>query len=228
MARRTVTLSQADHERISAAIVAAERRSDGEIVPVVAPQSDAYHDVALHWAVLAMLAVPVKVALLPDRWIDGAATWLFGWNGAFTRDSAMLALLVMMALAFLAVRLLLGIPRLRMALTPGTTKTRRVRRSAIALFRTACENRTRGRTGILIYLSLAERRAEIVADTAIHGKVAPEVWGDAMATLIDAVRDGRLGDGMVGAIEAVGAVLAEHLPNDPDKENEMPDRVVEL
>ena len=56
---------------------------------------------------------------------------------------------------------------LRLALTPGATKHRRVRRRAVAIFKAAAERRTVGRTGILIYLSMAERRAEIVADEAI-------------------------------------------------------------
>src|SRR6185295_19149395 len=94
------------------------------------------------------------------------------------------------------------------ALTPGGTKTRRVHRRAVELFRTGCELKTRGRTGVLLYLSLAERRAEIVADKAIAYQVAPDVWGAAMAALIDEVKAGRPGEGMAKAVEKIGAVLA--------------------
>jgi putative membrane protein len=117
---------------------------------------------------------------------------------------------------------------LRLALTPGPTKQRRVRRRAVAVFRAAAERRTVGRTGILIYLSLAERRAEIVADEAITGVTTPETWGEAMAAMLVDVKEGRLADGMVAAIERVGAVLTEHFPRSAADRNEIPDKLIEL
>ena len=71
------------------------------------------------------------------------------------------------ALKFTVVLLILKWMPLRLALTPGATKTRRVRRRAVTVFQAGAERRTVGRTGILIYLSMGERRAEIVADEAI-------------------------------------------------------------
>ena len=92
-------LSQQDHDLVTAAVTAAERQSDGEIVTIVAPRSDAYHDVALHYAVLAMLVVPVKLALLPQGWIDRAAGLLLGWNPELSRGTLMVVLFVLLALA---------------------------------------------------------------------------------------------------------------------------------
>src|SRR3546814_5316972 len=92
----------------------------------------------------------------------------------------MVFLFVKLAASFLVVRFALAWMPLRMALTPGSTKSRRVRRRALLLFKIGAERRTVGRTGVLIYLSLFEHRAEIVADEAIHGRVEPEVWGDAI------------------------------------------------
>jgi putative membrane protein len=221
-------LSRQDHDLVTAAVTAAERGSDGEIVVIVAPRSDAYHDVALHYAVLAMLIVPAKLAFLPQAWIDRATALLLGWNAELGRGALMLALFAMLALVFLVVRLLLAAMPLRMALTPGRTKTRRVHRRAVELFRACCELRTRGRTGILIYLSLAEHRAEIVADQAIADQVEPETWGEAMADLVDEVKAGRPGHGLAKAVERVGAVLARLLPPTHENPNELPDRVVEL
>lgn len=221
-------LTREDHDLVTAAVTAAERDTAAEIVAIVAPRSDAYHDVGLHYAVLAMLVVPVKLSLLPQGWIDRAAGWLFGWNAELTRDRTMLILVLLLAVAFLIVRLILSHPPLRMALTPGRTKRRRVRRRAVELFRAGCELRTRGRTGVLLYLSLAERRAEIVADKAITDQLAPEIWGEAMAMLIDEVKAGRPGEGMAKAVERIGAVLAPILPPDAVNPNELPDRLVEL
>ena len=221
-------LSQQDHELVTAAVARAEQESDGEIVTIVASRSDAYHDVALHYAVLAMLIVPAKLALLPRAWIDSAATLLLGWNGEFDRRALMVVLFVLLTLAFLIVRLILAWMPLRMALTPGRTRTRRVHRRAVEIFRTGCELRTRGRTGILIYLSLLERRAEIVADKAIADQVEPEVWGEAMAVLVDEVRAGRPGLGMAKAVEQVGEVLKRILPPKPTNPDELPNRLIEL
>jgi putative membrane protein len=221
-------LSEAEHAAVSAAVAAAEQRSDGEIVTVMAPRSDAYHDVGLHYAVLAMLLVPAALAFVPQSWIDWALGTLFGWNASPSRAQLMLLLFVLLTVKFLAVRFLLAWMPLRMALTPASTKNRRVRRRAVELFRASAENRTTGRTGILLYLSLLERRAEIVADQAIHSRVEADVWGEAMTALIDQVKAGNIGAGMTQAVEKIGIVLAEHLPASRENPNEIPDRLIEL
>ena len=221
-------LTERDHELVTAAVTEAERATSGEIVVVAAARSDAYHDVALHYALLAMLIVPAALALVPKSWIDRVVASLMGWNAELSRSALMLLLFVLLTLAFLLVRLLLTNMTLRLALTPGRTKTRRVHRRAVELFRAGCELKTRGRTGILIYLSLGERRAEILADKAIADKVEPEVWGEAMAALVDEVKAGRPGEGMARAVALVGLVLARFLPPDADNPNELPDRLVEL
>jgi putative membrane protein len=220
--------SEADHVAISAAVAKAEKATDGEIVTIVADRSDAYHDVGLHYAVLAMLLVPAVLAFVPESLIDWWTGVLLGWNAELTQGPLMLFLFVKLAAAFLVVRFALAYMPLRMALTPASTKSRRVRRRALALFRVGAERRTTGRTGILLYVSLAEHRAEIVADEAIHSRVEPEVWGDAMAALIEKVKAGRPGEGMVGAVERIGEVLAKCLPPTGENPNELPDRLIEL
>jgi putative membrane protein len=223
-----VMLNEADHGRVTEAVAKAERASDGEIVTIVAARSDAYHDVGLHYAVLLMLFVPIWFAVVPQSWIDWAVATFLGWNFELSRGFVMTYLFAKMAGAFLLVWLLFKWMKLRMALTPASTKTRRVRRRAVELFRAGTEKRTKGRTGILLYLSLLERRAEIVADEAIHSRVEPDVWGEAMAVLIDEVKAGRTGEGMARAVEKIGAVLAECLPPTLDNPNELPDRLIEL
>ncbi|HWK35067.1 TPM domain-containing protein, partial [Sphingomonas sp.] len=83
-------------------------------------------------------------------------------------------------------------------------------------------------TGVLLYLSLDEHRAELIADESIHTKVSQDVWGAAMAALVAAVKDGRPGDGMADAVAQIGIVLAEHFPRGADDVNELPDRLIEL
>jgi putative membrane protein len=220
--------TEADHKLVTEAVTRAEQVSDGEIVTIVAEKSDSYHDVGLHYAVLAMLLVPAALAFLPQSLIDWATGLFLGWNAVLTRGALMALLFVKLAAVFLIVRYALAYMPLRMALTPGSTKSRRVRRRAVELFRVAAEHKTKGRTGVLLYVSLAEHRAEIVADHSIHSKVEPDVWGEAMAALVERIKDGQPGEGMALAVEKIGAVLAEHLPPTHDNPNEIPDRLIEL
>jgi len=220
-------LSQQDHARISAAVTQAERDTAGEIVVIVAPRSDAYHDVGLHMAALAMLAV-----VLATAWAPGWIGWLHGliepWSTAPSTTFLLVALAWAQAAAFLIVRVACAWMPLRMVLTPRGTKARRVRRQATTLFRASAEHRTRAATGVLLYLSLAEHRAEIVADAAIHDRVAPEVWGDVLAPLLVALRAGTPGDGMIAAVGAIGTILTDHFPKGAHDVNELSDRVIEL
>jgi putative membrane protein len=221
-------LSEADHDKVSAAIAAAEAKSNGEIVAVATPISDAYHDVALHWALIPLFAVLAWAAWRPTALTWGYEFLFGGWTPEPTLSQLLTLLMVFAALKFTVALLILRYMPLRLALTPGATKHRRVRRRAVTVFRAAAERRTEGRTGILIYLSMAERRAEIVADEAITKVTTPETWGEAMAALLVEVRQGRPGDGIVAAIERVGAVLAEHFPRSAADTNEIPDKLIEL
>jgi len=221
-------LSDADHEKVSAAIAAAEARSSGEIVAVATPISDAYHDVGLHWALVPLFAVLAWAA-----WRPTALVWWYnflfgGWQPDPTLSQLLTLLMFFAALKFTVALLILKWMPLRLALTPGATKHRRVRRRAVTVFKAAAERRTAGRTGILIYLSMAERRAEIVADEAILKVTDDHSWGEAMTALIGEVREGRPADGIVAAIERVGQVLAEHFPRSADDTNEIPDELIEL
>jgi putative membrane protein len=121
-----------------------------------------------------------------------------------------------------------AIPALRFALVPGPIKTRRVHERALQAFRVGAEQRTTGRTGVLIYLSMREHRAEVLADAAIATKVDVEVWTEALEALLSHVRTGDIASGMCAAIERVGTVLAAHAPRVDDDRNEVPDRLIEI
>ena len=223
-----VRLSESDHAKVSAAIAAAEARSDGEIIAVATDLSDDYHDAALHWALLALIATLAIFAAWPSVlrwWFD---LFLGDWRPEPTLGELLTLVLVLSVAKFTAVLLILKYMPLRLALTPGATKSRRVRRRAIEVFKAAAERRTVGRTGILIYLSMREHRAEIVADEAITKVTTPETWGEAMEALLVDVKAGRPADGIVAAVEHIGAVLTEHFPLTAGDTNEIPDKLIEL
>lgn len=220
--------SEEDRRRVSDAVHAAEAGTSGEIVTIVADRSDPYHDAALQYAVLVLFLALAAYALFPDFYLGLVARIGGGWIEEPTTGRLLWWVWIGLALKFLGTRLILNWMPLRLALVPKSTRRRRVRRRAVDLFKVGAEARTTGRTGILIYVSLGERMAEIVADEGIHAKVAEEAWGAAMAALIAEVRQGRVADGMVAAVGQVGAILAAHLPRADDDVDELPDRLIEL
>ena len=221
-------LTETDRKRIAEAVCAAEAASAGEIVTIVTTQSDSYSDVALAWSIFIAFLALAALELAPGFYLGLVERLLGLWAHEWTPRQVLGISLLVAVIKFLAMLLLMAWRPLRLLLTPAPIKSARVHARALTCFRIGAEGRTTGRTGILIYLSMAEHRAEIIADEAIASKVAPEVWGDAMHALLEPIRAGRVGDGMVAAIGKVGAVLAEHLPRAADDANELPDRVIEV
>lgn len=221
-------VSEADHDIVTAAVAAAEAHTSGEIVTVVAAKSNDYDDVALVWAsVIAFIAMSV-IALFPDFYRTLYDRLTGGWGHDLTANQWLGTVIAVGVLKWIGMWLILLWRPLRMALTPRAIKAQRVRSRAIDLFKVGTEAKTLGRTGVLLYLSLKEHRADIVADEAIAAKVTPEIWGNAMAALIERVRVGKPGEGMAEAVRQMGIVLAEHFPKGDENPNELPDRLIEL
>jgi putative membrane protein len=194
----------------------------------VTQRSDGYTDIALAWAVVAAMTALTSMSMFPQFYLTLVDRLLDRWDHVWS-PQAILTLAAGVAIAkFLAMIALQLWQPLKFLLIPGLIKSARVRARAVTLFRVGAERRTTGRTGILIYLSLAEHRAEIVADEAIATRVAPEVWGAAMAAMLVHIRAGRIAEGMAAAVEQVGKVLAEHFPRAEDDANELPDRLIEV
>ena len=221
-------LSQADHARVSAAVAAAEAHSAGEIVTILTDRSDGYTDVALAWAALAAFTALTVLSIAPDFAL-GIYDRLFGdWGHEWTPREIFALAAAVGIVTFLAVLAMQLWQPLKFWLVLPSIKSARVRGRAVTCFKVGAERRTHGRTGILIYLSMREHRAEIVADAAIASLVAPEVWGEAMAAMLAELKQGRVADGMIAAVERVGKVLAEHFPARENDTNELPDRLIEV
>jgi putative membrane protein len=201
-------ISQADHARVADAIRAAEAKTSGEIFCVIARQSSDYRLVPLAWAALIALATPAPLIYL-------------------TRWPAALIYLVQLVV-FVAAALALSLPAIRFHLVPRRAKHDRAHAEALRQFFAQGLHHTANRTGVLIFASVAERYAEIVADEGINAKVTGEVWDKAIAALIDGIRQGRAADGFIAAIERCGAVLAEHFPPGALAADELPNKLVEI
>jgi len=177
--------------------------------------------------VIAFTAI-AALTFFPDFYL-AKIDWVLGkWNAEWTPRGIFGLALFVGILKFAAMWLIQLWPPLKYFLIPGPIKSHRANARAVEIFKVGTDRRTTGRTGILIYLSMRERRAEIVADEAIASKVSPEVWGEAMAAMLAELKRGSCGAGIAAAVERVGKVLAEHLPRQSDDVNELPDRLIEL
>lgn len=221
-------LNETEHAAVSAAVAAAEAHTAGEIVTVLAERSDGYSDIQLGWAVLASTAALAFLALFPDRYLPLVDRVLGGWNHAWSPQAVLSLALALVVAKFVGVWAIQFWQPLKYAIIPPPVKKARVRDAAVRHFKVGAERRTHGRTGVLIYLSMREKRAEIVADAAIAEKVPAAVWGGAMADMLAHIREGRTAEGLAAGISDVGAVLAEHFPRHENDINELPDRLIEV
>lgn len=210
----TRPISSQDHERIADAIRAAEARTDGEIYCVIARASDGYFAPAALMATLGMLVVSLAVAYGLEAW------WLTIRLPHFV-IAELLALVCVLALLW-------ALPGLRIHMVPRRLRYRAAHANAIKQFLARNVHRTTARTGVLIFVSIAERYAEVVADSGIDAKVGQHVWDGVVRDLTAHAGDDRLADGFVKSIEQVGAVLAEHFPVTSLDTNELDDHLVEI
>jgi putative membrane protein len=201
-------VSDSEKLRIADAIRAAERKTSGEIFCVIARGSGSYRLVPVAWAAAVALFVPLPLI-------------------EFT-ESSVEAIYMIQLSAFIAVSLILAHPKLRVLAVPKLARVERAQRAAMRQFLAQGLQNTKDRTGVLIFVSVAERYAAIIADEGINAKVEQNVWDGAMADLISAIKEKRAADGLLAAIERCGAVLAQHFPAKPGDKNEIPDKVVEI
>jgi putative membrane protein len=228
------TLSETDLAAIEAAVRGAEARTRGEIYCVVTPMSSHYAEVPIAWAAAVALLAP---ALLLVGGVHVSIPEFFDtWNGEMVSQAiemsvrhALIGAIALQAVLFLVTALIAEIPAVHVALTPSHLKRRRVRRRAAEQFLAKNLQATRERTGVLIYVSLAERMAELVADEGIAQHVEPHVWDRAMGALSQGLKRGDPAAGFTAAIGLCGDVLEERFPARPgDNPNELPDAVVLL
>ena len=200
-----MNVSEQDRARISTAIRAAEKKTSGEIVCVLAQSSS---DVT---------ALPILVAAV----VALALPWLLV---ALTAMSVH-RILVLQVLVFVALALVLCVPQVRVALVPRRARRAVAHRAAMEQFTIRGIARKKDRTGILIFVSLAEHYARIIADVGIAGRVPQSEWQDAIDALVTHMKYGRIADGFIMAIDVCGRVLATHFPRTETSRDELPDRI---
>lgn len=200
-----MSISQDDQRRISNAIQSAEAKSAGQIVCVLAQTSSRSTALPVFLASVAALALP---------WLLVALTSMTVYR-----------ILSLQALLFIAVLLVLCLPRVRVALLPRRARRAVAHRVAMEQFTRRGLGRAKAPPGILIFVSLAERYARIIADDAVASRVRPSEWQTAIDALIAHIRDGRIAEGFIAAIDICGNELTTHFPRGEAHQEPLPDRI---
>lgn len=205
--------SRADLEAIEIAVREAEVRSAGEIVPYAVDHSDRYGEAAWTAAAFGGLLTALVAAVLYDlaeTWVGHPVLWI-----AFPP-------LAGAALGYLVAAL----PAIRRRLVPADVLEHRVRQRALAAFVEQEVFRTRDRTGILLFLSLLERRVVVLADSGITARVAQAEWDAIVAEIVAGMRRGDAGPALAAGIRGCADLLAAHgLPNRPGVPDELSDQL---
>jgi putative membrane protein len=201
-------MSPGDEQRIGDAIAAAERATSGEIVAVIAAESSTYLYAPVLWAAAIALIVPWP--LIYFTWLS--VYWIY---------------LIQLAVFAASLALLLP-PRVRVWLVPSSVKKSRAHRRAVEQFLAQNLHTTEGRTGVLIFVSMAERYAEVLADSGIESRVPKGTWQAIVDDLVGHIGAGRHADGFIAAVTTVGVHLAQHFPPGSADHNELPDHLIIL
>ena len=200
--------SAAEETRISDAIAAAEKKTSGEILAVVTNQSDTYFYVPFLVASLVALLVPWPFIYFTWRTVQ----WIY----------------FLQLLVFAALVMLLMSTEWRMLFVPRSVKRMHAHRRAMEQFVAQDIHTTAGRTGVLIFVSLAERYVEIIADKGIHEKVPEGTWQAIVNQLTADLARSAPADGFVTAVQSCGAHLAQHFPPAPADHNQLPNHLIVL
>ncbi|MBB4095339.1 TPM domain-containing protein [Ochrobactrum pecoris] len=203
-----------DHARIAEAIRKAETETSGEIYAVLARSSDDYFFAAGFVATCGILIASVIAAFLAHWYWFDIRLPMFG-----------LAVLA----AFLTAMLVLWFfPAIRMLLVPRRIRYKRAHLNALQQFLARNVHITEHRTGILLFVSMAEHYAEVIADAGINARVEQDEWNAIVATLIHHASRAQVAEGFVLAIGQAGLLLEKHFPAGPDNINELDDHLIEL
>lgn len=200
-----MSISKEDRKRIATAIQSAEAKTSSEIVCVLAQASS-------HTTALPILIAAVVSLALP---------WLLMGLTALTLQR----ILSLQVVVFLALVIVLCLPSVRVALLPRRARRAIAHSAAMEQFIRRGIARSKGRPGILIFVSLAERYARIVVDDDVAAHIPQSKWQGPVDALIAHTRDGRIADGFIAAIEACATELAQHFPPTDASRNELPDRI---
>ncbi|WP_280562935.1 MULTISPECIES: TPM domain-containing protein [unclassified Chromohalobacter] len=201
-------LSDSEQQQVRDAITHIERDTDAELVTVLAPQADDYTYIPLLWAGILSLLIPGAINYFP-QWLGASELLIVQW-----------ACFAVLAIVF-------RLPSVTTRLIPRRVRFWRAANLARRQFLEQNLHHTQAGTGMLIFVSEAERYVEILVDRGISSRLDDETWQGIVSTFTQQVKQGQTLQGFLSCIEACGEHLREHVPATHER-NELPNRLVVL
>lgn len=201
-------LTQEQKRQVEEAVTRAEQRTDAEIVTVLAPRADDYSYIPLLWASLIALVIPALVHFINS-------------------DMTIYTLLMVQWATFVFLSLIFRIPVLTTFLIPARVRHWRASNLARRQFLEQKLHHTQGRTGVLIFVSEAERYVEIIVDEGISQRLDNSDWGTIVSDFVRRVALGHTAEGFIACIDASAELLEKHVPKTQSR-NQLPNRLVVL
>lgn len=201
-------LSEDEQRQVAEAIHRVERDTDAELVTVLAPRADNYAYIPLLWAGLLALVVPGAINYFPSWWTAWELT-LVQWA------------------TFIVLGLVFRLPTVTTRLIPRSIRHWRAANLARRQFLEQDLHHTEGGTGMLIFVSEAERYVEILVDRGISARISDETWQSIVAAFTRQVKAGETLRGFLECIEACGEHLKEQVPATHER-NELPNHLIVL
>lgn len=209
--------TDADRDRIEAAVRSAEDRTSGEIVPVIVARSDEYPVAVRRAGIIGLATGAVVFEILRYVWSGWAPAWI-------TNDAALFGF--MLGAGFIFWFAAARIPSLKRMLIGRRAIDRAVHSRAVHAFVEEEVFATRDRTGILLLVSLFEHRVEVFGDSGINALVSEDDWGDVIDDVIKGIRKRDAAGGLIRGIERCGELLerkgVEPRPDDVDELSNRP------
>ncbi len=214
-------LTSNEKKAIREQIAHTESRTRGEIITVVAKQSDDYRYIPILWAAVIALSVPAWYFLYQTF---AQSDWQYPGEA----NTSWQILYPIQVLVFFAVGMLFQYTPIRMLLIPESIKLRRARRHAHEQYFIQNLHGSTHNCGILIFVSVAEHYVEIIVEKGISEGVDNAVWQSTVDEFVTLVRQGEIGKGFQNAIEHCREILWQHFPADNEKTNEFTNHLIEV
>lgn len=208
-------LSDRDREKIENSVKEAEKHTSGEIVPMVVSRS--YHYPMSDVIGGFVLAFPVSLIL--TYFVGG---WL--WIGNFNLWLFLCIVTVLFILFHQVIKHTSGLKRLFIS---DREINEEVEEAAVTSFFREGLYRTRDETGILIFISVFERRVWVLADRGINEKVKQGQWDEIVNMIVEGIKTNSQAEAVSKAVDEMGRILKEHFPIKSDDTNELKNLIVE-
>lgn len=201
--------TDADRATVTGAVAEAEKKTSGEIVPVVATASENYERAEGLGGIAAALAA-VAIAWRGFQDVTPVqGDWTSGWDIRLGLAWILAIFAAGYVLGSLGVR---AVPALKRMLVGRGRMQAEVTRSAAAAFERCHARGTKSATGVVIYVSLFEHMVAVLGDRAISEKVTDADWQQVCDTVVRGMRAGRPAEGLAEGIAQCGDLLARHFP----------------